>query len=170
MDLLSVLRQQQASGFADIAGTQVTATIPISERLINQVIAANLPSGGALRHAELHAQPGERLTLRVALARPSFVPPFNVNLEIERQAQLPDSPVIVLKLVGAGGLMAMAGSVAGLGTGLPPGMRLDGDRIHVDLRAMLRPHGADTLLDLLEELYIATGEGVLTVAFRGRVR
>ena len=48
-------------------------------------------------------------------------------------------------------------------------MRLDGDRIHVDLRAMLRPHGADTLLDLLEELYVATGDGVVTLAFRGRV-
>ena len=57
MDVVALLRQQQASGFADIAGTQVTATIPVSERLINQIIAANLPPGGALRHAELHAQP-----------------------------------------------------------------------------------------------------------------
>ena len=169
MDVLSLLRQQQASGFSDLAGAQVTATVPVRERLINQVIAANLPRNGALRHAELHAQPGERLTLRVALAKPSFVPPFNVNLQIERQAQLPDSPVIVLKIAGAGGLMAMAGSIAGLAGGLPPGMRLDGDRIHVDLRAMLRPHGADTLLDLIEELYVATGEGTVTLAFRARV-
>ena len=170
MDVLSLLRQQQASGFADIAGAQLTATLPVSERLINQVIAANLPPGGALRHAELHAHAGERLTLRVTLTKPSFVPPLNVNLQIERQAQLPESPVIVLKIAGAGGLMAMAGSIAGLANGLPPGMRLDGDRIHVDLRALLRPHGADTLLDLLEELYVATAEGVVTLAFRGRVR
>lgn len=169
MDVFSLLRQQQASGFADIAGAQVTATLPLSERLLNQVIAANLPPGGPLRHAELHAHPGERLTLRVALSKPSFVPPFNVTLQIERQAQLPESPVIVLRLAGASGLMAIAGSMAGLAMGLPPSMRLDGDRIHVDLRAMLRPHGADTLLDLLEELYVATGEGVVTLAFRARI-
>ncbi|HEX6976693.1 MAG TPA: hypothetical protein VF147_19935 [Vicinamibacterales bacterium] len=169
MDVAALIRQQQASGFPDIAGAQVTATVPVNERLINQVISANLPKGGALRHAELHAHPGERLTLRVTLAKPAFVPPFNVNLQIERQAQLPDSPVIVLRIAGAGGLMAMAGSIAGLANGLPPGMRLDGDRIVVDLRAMLRPHGADGVLDLLEELYVATGEGTVTLAFRARV-
>jgi hypothetical protein len=168
MDVASILRQQQASGFSDIAGTQLAATIPIKEGLINQVIAATLPPGGALRHAEIHAHPGEKLTLRVTLGK-SFVPPLNIKLEIERQAQLPGSPVIVLKIAGAGGLMAMAGSIAGLASGLPPGMRLDGDRIHVDLRAMLRPSGADTLLDLLEELYVATGDGTVTLAFRARV-
>ena len=169
MDLVSLLAQQQASGFADLTGAQVTATVPVKERLINQVIAANLPPDGALRHAELQAHPGERLTLRVALARPSFLPPFSVNLQIERQAQLPDSPVIVLRIVGAGGLMAMAGSMAGLAGGLPPGMRLDGDRIHVDLRAMLRARGAATFLDLVEELYVTTGEGTVMLALRARV-
>lgn len=169
MDVLALLRQQQASGFADLAGAQVTASVPLTDRLLNQVIAANLPPDGVLRHTELHAHAGERLTLRVTLAKPSFLPPLNVNLQIERQAQLPDSPVIVLKVAGAVGLMAMAGSAVGLAKGLPPGMRLEGDRIYVDLRAMLRPHGADTLLDLLEELYVATADGVVTLAFRARV-
>jgi hypothetical protein len=169
MDVLALLRQQQASGFADMAGAQATVSLPLSDRLLNQVIAANLPPDGVLRHAELRVHAGERLTLRVTLAKPSFLPPLNVNLHIERQAQLPDSPVIVLKVSGAGGLMAMAGSAAGLANGLPPGMRLDGDRIYVDLDAMLRPHGADTLLDLLEKLSVTTVEGVVTLAFRARI-
>jgi hypothetical protein len=166
MDVLSLLRQQQAGGFADIAGAHVTAMVPVREHLINQIITANLPAGGALRRAELHAHQGDRLTLRIALAKPSFLPSFNVNLQIERQAQMPDSPVIVLKVEGAGGLMAMAGSAAGLANGLPPGMRLDGGRMHVDLRAMLRPHGADWVIGLLEDLHVSTADGVVTFGFR----
>lgn len=170
MDLAPLLRHLVDSRLADLAGSQLTATIPIDEKLINQVIAAAIPAGGAVRSAELHPHPGERFTLRVALARPSFLPPFNISLEIERQAELPLNPVLVLRLTGASGLMGMAGSAAGLANGLPPGMRMDGDRIHVDLRLFLRTHGLEWLLDLLEELYVATGDRVMTLAFRANVR
>ena len=44
--LLDILQHQQRGGFPDLAGTEASATIPISDRLLNEVIATLMPKEG----------------------------------------------------------------------------------------------------------------------------
>ena len=38
-ELIELLRQQQASGFPDLAGTQVTAVVPVSAGLLDRMLS-----------------------------------------------------------------------------------------------------------------------------------
>jgi len=46
---------------------------------------------------------------------------------------------------------------------LPPGIRLDGDRLLVDLRAVLQPYDPGRILDLAREIEVATLDGAMVL-------
>ncbi len=52
---------------------------------------------------------------------------------------------------------------------LPPGIRLEGDRLFVDLRQLLERAGYGDLVPLIERLHLATDEGRLLVEVEARV-
>ena len=41
--LLDLLQRQQRDGFPDLGGSEVVATIPVSERLVNEAVATLMP-------------------------------------------------------------------------------------------------------------------------------
>ncbi|HEX5473919.1 MAG TPA: hypothetical protein VFX12_04575 [Vicinamibacterales bacterium] len=168
--LLDILTQQQAARFAGLAGSDVRATLRVAPDLLNQAIAAGLPADGPFRTIVVRPQAGDRLIVRLTLARPSFLPPIAVTLAIDRQPRLPDDPVLGFQAVGGmGGLMRLAAPLIGGAVTLPPGVRLDGDRLLVDLRAMLQQHGQAALLDLAQELRVTATDDALVMSFIARV-
>jgi hypothetical protein len=99
----------------------------------------------------------------------AFLPALNVSLEIERQARLPDSPELVLKLSGAGGMMRFAAPAISSFGKLQLGVRMDGDRLFVDLQMMLRQHGQAELLSYARQIEVVTDEGKLVLLVELRV-
>ena len=87
----ALLIQQHAAGFSDIAGARADATIPVSDRLLNQLIADALPPGGAVREVQVQTHAGNRLTARVRVGRSPLLPAVTVRLSIEQQPELPAS-------------------------------------------------------------------------------
>lgn len=161
--LQAVFTGQLASRFSGLSGSDAQATVRISDRLLNESITAALPPGGPVRSVVAHALRGDRLDATVTLSRPAFLPPLHVHLAIERGFILPQEPVIVLRVVGgAGGLLKFAAPMLG-SAALPPGVRLDGDRIHVDVRAALAARGQATMLDFIRDLQFTTEEATLVV-------
>jgi hypothetical protein len=165
-----LLSHQLAAGLPDFAGAQATATIPVADGLLNQLVDRFLPRGGMVRSVVLETHAGDRLTARITLAKPRFLPALTVAVTIEQQATLPESPEIVLKLTGAAALMAFAGSAVGRSNLLPPGVAMQGERIRVNVRTLLRQRGLESLLDHLQELYVTTREGALVLSCRAHVR
>jgi len=51
-DLLRILHSVQSTGFRDLAGTDITATVPMSERLVNELVAEEAHLDRALEIAE----------------------------------------------------------------------------------------------------------------------
>jgi len=147
-----------------VAGARVDATVPIAERLLNEAIALALPPGGAVRNLAVFPQSGNRFTVRVKLARPEFLPPLTLKLQIERQPDLPGSAVIGFRIGSLPVLMSLAGAALSFTQVLPPGVRLDGDRLTVDLRPILERRGYGALLHHAQRLHIATEESRLVVA------
>jgi hypothetical protein len=156
--VFEVLHRLQSTGFSDLAGARVSADVPIPEHLINEVVAAALPPNLPLREVSIRPEAGDQFSVRLT-PRTAMLPPITVKLAIERQPDFPQSPVLVLRMKTMGGLFGFASAALPLGNMLPPGVRLDGERILVDLRAMTAQKGIADLLQYVRELRVTTEDG-----------
>ena len=160
--LQTVLAGQLASRFAGFSGSDATLSLRITDRLLNDGIAAGLPPDGPVRSVEAHALAGDRLQAIVTLRKPAFLPALHVNLQIDPAPLAPQAPVLVLRIVGgAGGMLKMAAPlIAGK---LPPGVRLQGDVVEIDVRAILTARGDAQWLDYVRGLQVTTEDAALVV-------
>src|SRR5687767_5916865 len=161
-DLLRILHSLQNSGFKDLAGTDIAATVPVSERLLNEFVAGALATNRHVREAHVQPEAGNRFSVRVA-PRAAMLPSLTIKLEIVRQPTLPQSPELVLKMATMGGLFGMATAALPIAQMMPAGVRLDGDLIHVDLRAFAAQSGAGDALQYVKELRVTTDPGRVTL-------
>jgi hypothetical protein len=162
---LALLREQQSTNFADLAGAQASFTIPVSDRLLSRIIADRLPRSSPISELELRAEDGNQVTVSVKLARLAFLPAVRVRLAIERQPDLPASPLLVLRMVFEG-IAALASPALRFLEGLPPGIRLEHDKLHVDLATLLAHYGAADALSYVTALEVTTARGTVVVSGR----
>jgi hypothetical protein len=162
---LTLLREQQSTNFADLAGSNASFTIPVSDRLLSRIIAERLPPSSPVSELQLHAEDRNQMVVSVKLGRLSFLPPVRVRLTIEQQPGLPASPIVVLRMV-IEGVAALAGPLLRFLEGLPPGVRLEKDRLYIDLATLLRQYGAEAALSFITALELTTSAGRVIVSGR----
>jgi hypothetical protein len=170
MDILKLLVDEERAGLPGFAGSVGQGAIHVSEPLLNTVITERLRGSAAIRELHLTLRAGNRLGVRVVVVKPSFLPPISLEVIIDTQPSLPDDPVLGLTLSGMGGLLRFAGPAAGFFKVLPPGVRMEGERVFIDLRAALAPHGLSGVLNYLKDVAVGTDEGQLVVVFAAGVR
>lgn len=168
--IISLLSALQASRFADLSGSEARATIRIAPRLLNEAVAAFAASASAVRDVTVRPRAANHIDVNLKLARPAFLPSLNLTLQIEGQPQLPHNPELALRLGGAGGMMRLAGPAISSFGALPPGVRLDGDHVLINLETLLRQHGHGEFLEYVEQLQVLSEEGGLVVLVQLRVR
>jgi hypothetical protein len=120
-----------------------------------------------VRDLTVRPRPGNNIQVKARVAKLDFLPPITVTLEIDQQPRLPDVP-LGLRLRSFPGLTSLAGSLLSPDK-LPPGVRLEGDRLFVDVRQLLDRAGYGDLAPLIERLHIASEEGRLLVEVEARV-
>jgi hypothetical protein len=167
--LVDVLRQQQATGFADFAGAHASATVPVSDRLATRLIADHLPPSAPVRDVDLRASDGNVVTVALRLAKPAILPRFEIPIHIEQQPRLPEQPVFVFRVALPLGLSAIAGPALRVFELLPPGVRLQEGRLTVDLRALLQHYHVAEALDFVDRLELTTVDGAILVRIDARV-
>ena len=167
--VVRLLKSLQASGFEDLRGADVSATVPISERLLNDLIQESLPASVPVRDLHISPREGDRFDVRFRLGSSALLPPLKLALRIDRQPDLPSSPVLVLKLE-MGALTSLAGPALRFFDALPPGVRLDRDRLYVDLAALLAQRGLVQYLQFVRRLELHTSTGVVTTTIDAGVR
>jgi len=168
--LLTLLTRLQRSGFAELAGSDARATIRIAAPLLNEAAATFAASTPAVRDVVIRPRTSNHIEVGLKLARPAFLPSLNLTLLIERQPELPQSPELVLRLSGAGGMMRLLGPAISSFGSLPPGVRLDGDLIFVNLHTLLRERGYGEMLDYVEQLQVMSEDGELVLLVQLRIR
>lgn len=168
IDLLAILQSLRSTGFHDLSDARLSATVPVSERLINQIVAATLPTSLPVREVHVHPENGNAFSVRLT-PRSGLLPSLTVRLEIERQPDLPGSPVLVLRMATMGRLFGLATAAFPLDQLLPPGVRADGNLFHVDLRALAAQRGAADMLDYVKQLSVTTNEGRVVLDVEARV-
>jgi hypothetical protein len=158
---VDLLREQERSGFADLRGTRASVRVPVSDRILTRIITERLPPKGTVREIDLEAFDGDECRIRVRL-RPAFLPSLDVRLVIERQPRLPESPVLVARLISKG-LASLATGPLGSAFRLPQGFILDNERLLVDLSVLARRYGAGETLAYLSTLELHTERGRVVV-------
>jgi hypothetical protein len=157
--LAALLEHLQASRFRDVAGARASVVVPVSEALLNAVIAASIPANAPVREVAIRPEASNRMLVRVRLTKPAFLPPVNVGVLIERQPEFPGSPELVLRITSLPGLMSFAGAAMSFVNVLPPGVRMTGDRVFVDIPAQLERFGQSHLLPHVRRINVFTEPG-----------
>jgi hypothetical protein len=157
-DLIRIVEDLRRDGFAELAGSRVEANLSVPQSVVNRALAV-VADGMRERITSLSVriEDGDRFHVDLALAQ-RFVPQIAIEVFIERQPDMPGSPDLVLRWrTRVPGLAALARPViAFLNPRLPPGVRIDGDLVLVDLRPLFARAGAADLIPLLTELRVAT--------------
>lgn len=146
-----------ATGLRDLAGGRVTARIPLSQALVNRLVTAALDRvKSPVRSVDVHPHAGNQFDVFVKIA--TWMPAVKIAVTIDQQPE-PASPLLVLRWSALGGLGAMAANTFGAGAKLPPGVRLEGDRLVLDVAVLIRQAGGDLVLPYLRRLHVTTEEG-----------
>ena len=161
------IRQLFGPRLEELTGAHITADIPLSERVVNSLLADSLRSPDSrLASAVVQVCDSAELLVRVRLRKPAFAPAVIVRLRIEEQPALPRSAVLVLRwsLPGFGILAPLIAPVLSfLKTG-PPWIRVEGERLHVDIARALEERGLAELLDHVAALRVTTRPGAIVVS------
>jgi hypothetical protein len=163
-----LFRRQQASGFEDLRGAEASVTLPVSERLLNEIIAESVPRSAPVRELHVKPQAGDRFAVRARIRSSPLLPAINLILSIDRQPELPASPVLILRME-TSGLLSFAGPALRFLDALPQGVRVERDRIHVDLAQLLAARHLDSYLAYVKELRVNAVDGAVLLSIRGRL-
>ena len=108
-----------------------------------------------LREVDIQPRAGDSFDVLVTVSWP-FVPAIKVSFAIERQPQFPASPVLVLRWSLLGAVGAFASRFIASPDRLPAGVRLDGDRLLVDIARLAEGTSAAPWLPYLRSLELHT--------------
>ena len=154
-----------------IAGSVFAGEIPLSNALVNRLIAERLAAAHVpIAAVRVEAHAGDRLTIVLSM-RGSLIPDVTIAAQIEEQPQFPGPAVLWLRwtLPAMRALSFFAAPALSYFKKLPPGIRVDGDRIAIDLAELLRSRGLEELMDYITRVNVTTREGAIVVAFALRV-
>ena len=165
MEPSPLLAHWRMTHFAAFAGATVDVRVPISQTLLDDVLAREvLPRVPALRRLEARILADNRLELAVASARIAWLPSLTIPLAIE--PEIAPGPRLRMQIVG-GGIAAQVAPFAGrFGDGRVKGLRIHERDIEVDLAEFLRPPDSLTVERWFETGTVSTERGVLWLAVR----
>jgi hypothetical protein len=170
-DLLKRFRDAAGFELHELAGGTLHGEIPIPAPLANRLIAERLAaSGGPVSSVRLHPLDGDALDAELTIPALRIVPIVKVHAVIERQATAAN-PVLLVRwsMPSLGPLAMFAGSVATYFKKLPPGVRIDGEQIAIDIREVAASRGYADLLNYVTDLQLHTRHGAFTVTLGIRI-
>ena len=154
--VLELLAHLRSTAFRDIAGSRVSARIPISRSLVNKLVAHALTRvTSPVRRVDIRPHDGDRFDVLVTLSWP-FVPPLKMVATVEEQPRFPASPVLTLRWSLLGMVGTIASRVIAWQDRFAPGIRLDGDRLALDLPTLAARGPATALLPYVKALALHT--------------
>ncbi len=157
----------QASGFEDLHGADVSATVPISERLLNEIVQESLPRSVPIRDLHVAPQAGDRFIVRARIGSSPLIPALKLTVLIAEQPRLPASSILVLKLEGRA-LLSLAGPALRF-FDAPAGVHFERDHIAIDIAALLEQRGFRQYLEFVRQLEVHTTDGLVVVTMRGGI-
>ena len=170
--LLGRLRTLAGDSFQELAGTSVAGELPLTNALVNRLIAERLAaSSGPVSGVQVEALDDDTFSAHVSL-RSKVIPGIRIVGRIEEQPELPQRPVLGIRwsMPGIGRLGMFAGPALTFLKALPRGLTAEDDRILVDVADLLRSQGLGELLPLISAIQLHARHGAFLLKFELRVQ
>lgn len=167
-------RVRQAFGIDldNFSGGSLAGEVPLTDAVINDVIAERLAaSQGPVAAAHVQAHEGQQLTIQLSMRGPRLMPSVKIAARIEQQPQCPHPAVLGLRwsMPGLGPLALFAAPALAHFKALPAGIRVEGDRMTIDIGELLAARGLGDLVSYLAGLRVTTRNGLIVVQFEARI-
>lgn len=161
----ALLEQWRETHFAAFGGATAEVRIPISQTLLDDVLAREvLPRVPALRRLEVRILAENRLEVSVASARFAWLPSMTIPLAVE--PEIAPGPRVRLQVVGGGIAAQMAPFAGRFGDGRLKGLRLQERNIEIDLVEFLPAPDDRTLERWFDGGSVSTQHGVVWLSAR----
>jgi hypothetical protein len=171
MDVIDQIRKASGIDPRELPGTRLDGEVPVPAAVLNRVIAERLPPNGPIAALVVEPHDDDRFTVHVRL-RSGLVPALKAQVRIVAQPELPSSAVLVLRWSLAGALDFVARfalpALKNFAT-LPPGVRVDGDLVGIDVAEILRAKGMEWVLSFVKDVQLHTRPGVAVLQLRAGV-
>jgi hypothetical protein len=144
-----------ASDFSDVAGLRANASIPVSQSLLNELIAIELQADQMIRSCQVSIHEQNRVAVRL---KTSLLPwTLDLKLKLDQSVDFASfsSPKVRMWLENN----RLLGSLGSLFHALPDWARLYGNQVVIDLVAFLRTEEEKKLFALIKSIGIRTEEG-----------
>jgi hypothetical protein len=160
VNIPNLFRERTGLDLGEFGGSTLAGEIPVTEALVNRLLAQKLAQHAQIGSLRVQAQPNDSVAIQV-VPRARLMPPVNITARIERQPEFPANPVLLLRwsMPAAGPLALFAGPMLSYFKAMPQGIRMDGDRVAVDLRELLRSRGLDDVVGFVRKLEVHTRPG-----------
>jgi hypothetical protein len=164
--LNDLVRERYGVDLRELAGANVSGEIPLSDDLVNRLLAERLANHPQISAVRIQTQEGDTVAIQL-VPRLRMMPPLRILARIERQPELPHHPMLLLHwtMPAAGPLALLAAPVLSYFKAMPRGIRMDGDRIGIDLRELLRERGFEDVLAFVRALAVHTRPGGFVARF-----
>ena len=143
------------NNFSELKGTTVDASVPVSQSLINELLAETLRGNKNITSLRASIHPQNRVSLDV---KTTLLPwPLNLKLKLDKSIDFASysSPKIRAWMENN----RLLGSLGSLFNALPEGIKLYGDQVVIDLGVFLRAPEQRRLLGLVKSVDMRTEEG-----------
>jgi len=148
------------SHFLDLDGLKIEASIPVPQRLVNEIIQSALQGNKNIEYCVLTILGENRISVNL---KTNLWPwPFDFKLRLEESVNLTDSPKIKAWLDNN----LLLGKLGSFFKALPEWIWIDGDQVVIDIGAFLNPEQKN-YLDLIKSVEIKTEPG--KVIFDARI-
>ena len=144
-----------ANNFADVVGLKADASIPVSQSLANEIIAATLQGDKMITSCQVSIHEQNRVWVHL---KPSLLPwSLNVKLRLDKTVDFASfsSPKMRAWLENN----RLMGSLGSFFRALPEWTKLYGDQVVVDLEHFFRTPEEKKLFGLIKSVEIRTEEG-----------
>src|SRR5688572_20116937 len=159
---LAVLERERAAGFRGLAGTHVEATVPITQHLVDELVA-QAAAARNLGGLKLTLRAGNEIGVAVVKSVFGFDTRLAIDMRIRGPVDLASDPRLYL-LVARPSITWTAISRIVIAAGLaPPGVEIARDGVAVDLRMLASRAGVADLLAPVQTVAFEGDAGVLRV-------
>lgn len=150
-----IIQKVIQNNFSELQGATVDASIPLPQRLINELIAEVLKGNKNITSIQAAIHPQNRISVDV---KTTVLPwPLNLKLKLDTSVDLASYPSPKIRAWMENNLLL--GSLGSMLNVLPEGIKLYGNQVVIDLGAFLRTAEQQRLLKLVKSVGIRTEEG-----------
>ncbi len=143
------------NNFSELPGLQVNASVPVPERLVNEIIDASLRGNKNIEYCRVSIGGQNRVTAKVK--SPLWPWSFNLKLKLFRDVDFSGSPKVRAFLENN----VLLGRLGSLLKVLPEGILLYEDQVSVDIGMFLQPD-QKRYLKFVKAVEISTDPGMIT--------